>query len=55
MKELELLGLWIFSIVRNSKQLESTTFRKLNLCRPSNEGRETRILLGPVERANINY
>jgi hypothetical protein len=45
---------WTFSIVRNSKQ-KNTTFRKRDLFPSSDEGRETAILLGCLERANLNH
>jgi hypothetical protein len=41
----------LVDFVRNSKQLESATFR---MFASSNEGRETPTLLGPLERANHN-
>jgi hypothetical protein len=31
------------------------TFRKLDLLPPSDEGRETPTLLGPLERVNLNH
>jgi hypothetical protein len=45
----QLLGLWTLSIVLNSKHLENSTFRKLDLFPFSSEGMETPILLGPLE------
>jgi hypothetical protein len=36
---LEIQGLWAMSAVRNSKQLESTTFRTLDPFPSSGEGR----------------
>jgi hypothetical protein len=35
--------------------LENTMFRKLDLFPPSDEGRDTTTLLGPLERANLNH
>jgi hypothetical protein len=37
------------------KHLENTTFRKLALFPSSGEGRETRTLLGLLERVNLNH
>jgi hypothetical protein len=45
----ESLGLWTLSIVRSSKYLENTTFRKLDLFPSQGEERGTP-LLGPLER-----
>jgi hypothetical protein len=45
----ELLGSWTLFIVRNSKYLENTTSRKLDLFPSSGEGRETSDRLGPLE------
>jgi hypothetical protein len=42
------------SVVRNSKQLEGTTIRKLDLFQSSGEGRETPTLLGALEWAILN-
>lgn len=42
------------SNVLKSKQLENTTYRKLDMC-PSSRSKETPILLGPLERANPNH
>jgi hypothetical protein len=47
------LGFWTLSIVWNSKQLENTKFRKLELFPSSGEGRDTPTLLGHLERANM--
>jgi hypothetical protein len=38
--------LWTLSIVHNSKELESTTFRELDVFPSSGEGMEACILLG---------
>jgi hypothetical protein len=38
---------WDLSIANNSKYLENTTFRKLDLSPSSVEGKETSTLLGP--------
>jgi hypothetical protein len=35
--------------------IEMTTFRKLNLIPSSDEGRETHILLGPLEKSDLNH
>jgi hypothetical protein len=51
----ETLDFWTLSIVQNSNQLENTTFQKLDLFPSSGEVRETPILLGPLERANLNH
>jgi hypothetical protein len=48
------MDFWILSIVRDSKYLENTTFRKLDLFPSSSEGRETPTLLGSLEGANLN-
>jgi hypothetical protein len=47
-------GVWALPIVQNSKYLENTSFRKLDLCPSSGDGRETPTLLGLLERANLN-
>jgi hypothetical protein len=52
-EKLESLGLWTLSIIRNSKELENTTFRKLDLFLSSGDGRKTPTLFGPLERANL--
>jgi hypothetical protein len=52
---LESIGLWTLSIVRNSKWLENTMFRKMNLLSSSSECRKTLALLGPLEGANLNH
>jgi hypothetical protein len=49
------MGLWILSVIRNSKQLEKTTFRKLDFFPSSGERRETPTLLGRLETANRNH
>jgi hypothetical protein len=41
-------GFWTLLVLRNSKKLENTTFRKLDLFLPSAEGKETPTLLGPL-------
>jgi hypothetical protein len=46
----ESLGLWALPIVRNSNELENTTFQKLDLFPSSGEEREDPTLLGPLER-----
>jgi hypothetical protein len=51
----ESLDLRTSSIVRNSNELENTTFRKLDLFPSSGEERETSTLLGPLERDNHNH
>jgi hypothetical protein len=46
---------WVYGpIVRSSKELENTTFRELDLFPSSGEGREAPVLLGPLERDNLN-
>jgi hypothetical protein len=47
-------GLRTATIVRNCKQVEITTGRKLDLFPSSGERRETSTLLSPLERANLN-
>jgi hypothetical protein len=47
--------LWTLSIVRNSRQLGNTMFRKTDLYPSSVVERETPTLLGPLERANLNH
>jgi hypothetical protein len=42
-------------VVRNSKYLENTKFRKLEPIPSSDEGKETPTLLGILERANLNH
>jgi hypothetical protein len=49
MNHSESLGLCTLSIIRNSKLLENTRFRKLDLFPSSGELREIAILLGPLE------
>jgi hypothetical protein len=49
------LGLWTLFSVRNSTELEKTTFRKLELFPSWGEGMETSTLLGPLERANLHH
>jgi hypothetical protein len=51
----DLLGFRTLSIVRSSKKLENTTFRKLDLFLSSGEGGEIPTLFGPLERANLNH
>jgi hypothetical protein len=46
---------WVLSIVRNSKYVENTTFRKTDLFLSSGERRETPALLGPSEKTNLNH
>jgi hypothetical protein len=53
--EKRLQELRILSIIQNSKQLENTTFRKLDLFPSSGDRKETPTLLGPLERANLNH
>jgi hypothetical protein len=48
----ESLSLLTLFIVRNSKQLENTTFQKLNLFPFIMEGRETSTLLCPLESSS---
>jgi hypothetical protein len=50
----ELLDFWTLSIVRYSKKLENTTFRKLDLFPSSGEVWETPTQLGPLERADLD-
>jgi hypothetical protein len=50
----QILGFWTLSIAHNSKRLENTTFRKLDLFPSSGNGRETPTLLGRLERGNLN-
>jgi hypothetical protein len=42
-------------VARNSKQLENTTFRKLDLFPFSSQERVTTTLLGPLEIANLKH
>jgi hypothetical protein len=50
----ELLSFWTLSIVRYSKKLKNTTFRKLDLFpSPGQGGGETPSQLGPLERGNL--
>jgi hypothetical protein len=50
------MGFWTLSIVRKSKILDNTTFRKLDLLPSSGEGGgETPTVLGPLDRANLNH
>jgi hypothetical protein len=50
------MDFWTLSIVRKSKKLDNTTFRKLDLLPSSGEGgRGTPTLLGPLDRANFNH
>jgi hypothetical protein len=48
-------SLGLLSIVRNSKLLENTTFRKLDLFPSSGERNQTPSLLAPLERANFKH
>jgi hypothetical protein len=48
-------GFLDFSIVRNSKELETTGFQKLHLFTSSGEGSETPALLVPLERPNLHH
>jgi hypothetical protein len=50
----KLLGSWTLSVVRYSKKLENSVFLKLYLF-PSSGEWETRTLLDPLERANLNH
>jgi hypothetical protein len=50
----ELIGFWPLSIVRYSKKLENTAFRKLDIS-SSGQGEKTPSQLGPLERANLNH
>jgi hypothetical protein len=51
----ESLCLKTLSIIRNSNELENTTFQRLDPFRYSGVERETSTLLGPLERANLNH
>jgi hypothetical protein len=46
----ELLGFWTFSIVRYSRKLENTTFRKLNLFPSSGEKGGYTYSVGPLRK-----
>jgi hypothetical protein len=48
-------GLLTLPIGRNSKYLESTTFRKLDLFLSSGDESETPAPLGPLEFATLNH
>jgi hypothetical protein len=49
------MGFWTVSIVRDSKRLETTMFRKLDLFPSSSVGGEGTPQLDPLERASLNH
>jgi hypothetical protein len=46
-------GFWTQYSAQNSKKLENTTFRKLNVSPSSGEGMETPTVLGLLVRENL--
>jgi hypothetical protein len=50
-----LLDFWSLPILRTSKQLENTTFLRMDLLPCLGVGKESSALLGPLEKANHSH
>jgi hypothetical protein len=48
-------GYWVFGLYPSSGIRKNTMFRKLDLFPSTGEGMGDITLLGPLERANLNY